>query len=438
MFIIPEYYPHSGGGIATYYEHYIKALQPYCEHIKVIVGSGYTQAENDFDHNGVSVEYLKPSLYHQYLDKFTQYDLLPDYKNNIAAAWAMWQQANQGHGYDIIECTDFGLGFIPWVLEHNKPVITRLHGSFGQVMLNENNSITDLAIPFTQQTELLLLSRCDKLVTHSKANSKYWDGLLAPSTTQHIYPVYEKSAAVIPQSQREKYGLVTARIQKWKGPVELCKAYSLLKDQPLINWYGNDKVYTKHQTTDSYLRETFPAIWGKNISPHPPVANHQAQILQQNALFGLIPSTWDMFNFTCVEFMAAGTPVICSDGAGASELVENGVNGFKYPAEDIQALANCITTVTNLSEGAYNQIAHNAVETVKAKLSADKLIPINMQVYQSALNDFKTHASNPFLDSLYKPSNTKYDIGYILNKQPLKKLINYSIDRIKLKISGKK
>ena len=438
LFILPEYYPHSGGGISTYYEHYIKALLPHCDKIKVIVGSGYIQADNNFKHEGVLVEYLKPSLHQQYLNRFTQYDLLPEYKNNLAAAWAMWQQANEGEGYDIIECTDFGLGFIPWVIEHNKPVITRLHGSYGQIMLHENDAIADLSIPFTQQTELLLLSRCDKLITHSKANSEYWDTLLSSKNTQYIYPIYEKTGRPLPLSQRDKYGLVTARIQKWKGPIELCKAYELLTNQPLIKWFGNDKPYTKYQTTDSYLRATSPDIWGKKIIPQQPLPNDQIQILQQKAWFGLVPSTWDMFNFTCIEFMAAGTPVICSDGAGAVELIKNGINGFIYPADDVQALADCISKLVGLSEGGYQQMANNALESVKTQLSSAQLIPVNMQAYQSALNDFKSPSANLFLNSLYRPSTTKYDIGDSLNKQPLKKLINYSIDRIKLKILGKK
>lgn len=438
LFILPEYYPHSGGGISTYYEHYIKALLPHCDQIKVIVGSGYTQADNNFEHEGIIVEYLKPALYRQYLNRFTQYDLLPEYKNNIAAAWAMWQQSSQGEGYDIIECTDFGLGFIPWVVEHAKPVITRLHGSYGQIMLHENNSVADLAIPFTQQTELLLLKLCDQLITHSKANAQYWDNLLGTNVTQHIYPVYEKTTQPVSFSEREKYGLVTARIQKWKGPVELCEAYGLLKNQPIINWFGNDRMYTEQQSTNSYLKETFAGVWGKSILPHAPVPHDQVRVLQQKALFGVVPSTWDMFNFTCVEFMAAGTPLICSDGAGAGELIVNGANGFKYAADNVEALAECITKLTELDEDEYYQMATKSTQTIKSELSSHKLIPVNLQVYKSVLDSFKPTSSNTFLNSTYKPSDIKYNISHVLNKQPLKKLLSYLINRINLKISGKK
>jgi glycosyltransferase involved in cell wall biosynthesis len=242
----------------------------------------------------------------------------------------------------------------------------------------------------------------------------------------------------LPLSQRDNYGLVTARIQKWKGPVELCEAYGLLTERPLVKWLGKDRLYINHQSTDSYLQKTFPAIWGKSILPHPPVANEHIHTLQQKSWFGLVPSTWDMFNFTCVEFMASGTPVICSDGAGAGELILDGINGFKYPANNTAALAGCIKKLTGLTQDEYNKVAANALNTIKTELSADKLIPVNLHVYQSVLSNFKPASSNEFLDSIFKPSAVKYDIGYILNKQPLKKLIYYSINRIKLKLSGKK
>ena len=59
MFILPEYYPHSGAGISTYYQHYIKAIKPYCNRIKVLVGSGYLQGGNSLSVDGVEIEFLE-------------------------------------------------------------------------------------------------------------------------------------------------------------------------------------------------------------------------------------------------------------------------------------------------------------------------------------------------------------------------------------------
>lgn len=41
----------------------------------------------------------------------------------------------------------------------------------------------------------------------------------------------------------------------------------------------------------------------------------------------VFPTTYDAFGMVALEAMAAGLPVFCSDRAGASELIEDGVNG---------------------------------------------------------------------------------------------------------------
>jgi len=437
LFILPEYYPHSGGGISTYYEQYIEALQPHCDKIKVIVGSGYTQANDIFEHTGVSVEYLKPALYQKYLHKFTLYDLLPDFKRDIAAAWAMWEQAKQGDGFDLIECTDFSLGFIPWVIDPTKPVITRLHGCAGQISLHEHGVAADLSTSFFQQTELLLLPKCDQLISHSEANRQFWNNTLNLNKVIKVNPVYSAVYDPLPLSQRENFGAVTARLQRWKGPVELCKAYRLVKDKPFIKWIGRDTVYENGITTGDYLRQNFSDIWEKGIISHSSMPHAQILQLQQKAKFGVVPSTWDMFNFTCLEFMAAGTPVICSDGAGVSGLIQHNINGFKYAGNDPQALADCLKNLNSISENDYNRIAGAALETIKTELSPDKVIPVNMELYQSTISNFKPVSSNAHINALYKPSDQDHHISSILNKQPLKKLTKYYAGRLLSKLLGK-
>jgi len=138
---------------------------------------------NDHIIDNIEVEYLRVDLYHKYLNKFSKFDLLPEFKKNIAAAWAMFDQANAGEGFDIIECTDYGLGFMPWVINHKKPVITRLHGSTGQIHLHETKIPDSLLIDLIRQTELLLLPVCDRLITHSNANQKFWRRWISGSTT---------------------------------------------------------------------------------------------------------------------------------------------------------------------------------------------------------------------------------------------------------------
>jgi glycosyltransferase involved in cell wall biosynthesis len=438
LFILPEYYPHSGGGISTYYLHYIRALKPYCEKINVIVGSGYTQNDYTFNIDDIDIDYLRPELFKKYQFQFTKFNLFPEFKNNIAAAWAMNEQGGFGEDYDVIECTDFGLGFVPWVLKHNKPVITRLHGSTGQISLHETKKQNNLSDDFTKQTELLLLPVCDGLITHSTANQIFWNKLLAAEMVTKIAPVFSGSVSTPLQlTQRDLFGLVTARIQQWKGPVQLCDALSIIghENSPQINWTGRDMPFTEKESTGQYLAATFPQIWNKSVVPQPALKNDQIRFMQQKARFGIVPSTWDMFNFSCIEFLAAGTPLICSEGAGASELIEHGKNGFKYADNNPLALAECIKLVNNLDENEYADMCAAAIETVNSKLAAGKLMPLNLSLYKTVIDKFKADEGNIYTNSIFEPSGEVHRIDEILDKQPIKLLLTYLFKRIRSKVS---
>lgn len=434
LFILPEYYPHSGGGISTYYLQYIKALKANGHDVKVIVGSGYTQNDDSFNIGGVEIEYLKPIVYQRHLKLFSKYDLFPEFRNNLAAAWAMWEQAGQTEGFDIIECTDFGLGFIPWVLKCKKPVVVRLHGSSGQIALHESTGTQALATHLFQSAELALLPLADALISHSTANANFWNGLFNTKKVEVIYPVYEAQIEHSPFALREDFGLVTARIQKWKGAEELCMAVQLIEKPPLIKWFGRDMYLKDKSTTSQYLSSNYPKIYNKNVLFQKPVSQEQAGLMQCKAKFGIVPSTWDMFNFTVLEFMANGTPVICSEGAGASELIEHEKNGFKYPPNDVEALARLIEKVNALDEAAYLKVTENAIRALRTKLTPESIINLNSKLYQATIARFTKRPPNKFLEAIYSPHGLQFEIDEILDKQPFKALKNYFFKRVKAKL----
>ncbi|WP_373541652.1 glycosyltransferase family 4 protein [Chamaesiphon sp.] len=53
----------------------------------------------------------------------------------------------------------------------------------------------------------------------------------------------------------------------------------------------------------------------------------------------IFPTFDDIWGMVLTEAMAFGKPVICSTGAGAAEMVNNGVNGFRYDPDRIEQLA---------------------------------------------------------------------------------------------------
>lgn len=57
----------------------------------------------------------------------------------------------------------------------------------------------------------------------------------------------------------------------------------------------------------------------------------------------ILPSRYDGWGVVVNQAIGAGLPVICSDAVGAGyDLVEEGVNGLRFPAGDAKALARCM------------------------------------------------------------------------------------------------
>jgi len=437
LFILPEYYPHSGGGISTYYLHFIKALKSNVNKISVMVGSGYTQSDDTFNIDGIEIEYLKPNIFQRYKAHFSKFDLVPEYRNNLAASWAMWEQCKKGEGFDIVECVDFGLGFVPWICEGNLPVITRLHGSTGQIQLKEVFIHDDLNGDMHRHTEYILLGLSNELVTHSNANKKYWETIFTEKKINLIYPIYKSNLGNFASyNEKENVGIVCARIQEWKGPDVLCRALSsMLNSNIIINWYGRDTNYNCEISKGEQLEKEFPLIWGNKVIPKTMISNDELLRIQYKAMYAIIPSTWDMFNFTGLEYMSVGTPIICSDGAGFSELIEDGINGFKYDKNNHHDLANHIINITSLGSPKYEEIVENAKNTLLTTLDSDKLISENLKIYTQLLTDFKSIGNNIFIKSLYYPEISLNKLDYLLNKLPFKLLLSYFLKRIFKKLA---
>lgn len=60
---------------------------------------------------------------------------------------------------------------------------------------------------------------------------------------------------------------------------------------------------------------------------------------------GVLTSASEGLSNTLMEYMACGLPVVCSDVGGNPELVEHGVEGFRYPAADVESLAGHLSTL---------------------------------------------------------------------------------------------
>lgn len=77
-----------------------------------------------------------------------------------------------------------------------------------------------------------------------------------------------------------------------------------------------------------------------DFSPGLPNAETVAAMAAADVL--VLPSRFDGWGAVVNEALMVGTPVICSDRCGASDVIENGRNGYVFEAGNASALGNCL------------------------------------------------------------------------------------------------
>jgi len=430
LFVLPEYGDSFRGGIATFYRNVIPALAKNgCEIDVCLAGPG--QDRSALASTAATVIPMDPGSVKEAAFHLRHLAPMPELQQILARAFAAWKSCEYGRSYDVVEATDWGLLYVPWVIqESGPPVIVQLHGSNGQVSFRdpiEGNELEDLV---TRTLEMALLGRADELQSGGRANAEEWAHLLC-RPVHHIWPSCTPKE-VIPASRTaglepDTFGLVVGRIQSWKGPGVLCRASTLLGDAtPTIVWAGRDHPFRRlDRSLSGDLRKNYPGVWGRSIVPAEEMPPDEITAAQAAAKFVVVPSTWDTFNLTAAEAMGLGKVVICSEGAGAADLIKDGENGFTFPANDDVKLASLLNTVNQMSAADRAAIGIRARDTIRQKLAVGDNCAQRLYRYtQLRTSRRPARGSHPWLDSFFAPDALGAPLAF-LNKVPLKQLIRH-------------
>lgn len=431
LFVIPEYLPDSGGGIATFYRSLLPELASQGHTVHVLVGSALSNQYPGFCTHGITVDFLDQNYVTANLSKFSYYHAIPELQRHLAAAWTAWEQINRGKGYDLVETTDWGMLFVPWIVSPDSPpTVVQLHASIGQIDFYDPQIDTSLQGHFMRSLEANLLSVADELQANSTTNAKFWQQLTRREVTYIPPALHFRSDST--SSNKHDLGLVVGRIQYWKGPTVLSEALQLMGNKaPTIAWLGRDTpYYASASSMSAYLATNYPNIWGRKIRPLGQKSLQETLQLQTNAAFMVVPSIWDVFNYTCVEGMAQSQVVLCSKGAGAADLITNGVNGLTYSANSSQALASCLDTFLSLPKLKREQIGLAAQQTIQTKLAPARVVQQRVAAYEKLLHrgKFSIRPNSWLIDAVSPKQSLKQPLAF-LDRLPLKELSQYVFQR---------
>jgi len=100
----------------------------------------------------------------------------------------------------------------------------------------------------------------------------------------------------------------------------------------------------------------------------------------------VVPSVFEGFGLTAVEAMACGTPVIASNADGLRDVIEDGINGFLVPYNDVSALSTRILDLLENGSG-LSKLSKNGKKKVATVFNWDIISKDVLAVYENVMKN---------------------------------------------------
>lgn len=421
LVVTPEYLPTSGGGIVTYYRHLLPALVRAGVEVTVLVGSAVAAPGGGFRRDGVRVVGLDPAQLANWLGRFGALVATPLLQRQLASAWALHAQAQSLGPFDAVECADWGLSAVPWILEPGPPVRVRCHGSAGQIARAEGAPALRPADALLLEIERRVFARASEVVSYGAPNAAQWSGWLGRECL-HREPALPVDDT--PRAGDAAWLLVLARVQSWKGPQVLGAALEPLARPPQVRWVGRDvpDAPAGETSTLAVMQRRFPRTWCGVVDRRDTVDSATALDWVRSARAVLVPSTWDVFNFAGAEAMAAGAVVVASEGAGMARWIDDGDNGLRVPADDPERLRAALARLDALDDAARRRMGERARATVARRAAPDAVAALELAATRGL--GAPARSEDP-IDGLLRPAPGAVGLDALLAQFPMRQLAGH-------------
>lgn len=196
-----------------------------------------------------------------------------------------------------------------------------------------------------------------------------------PADRTVVKPNFVSSDALHAESNRENSALYVGRLSPEKGIQTLLSAWNSGRMPLQLKIIGDGPLADDVRCCAA----TNPRVEYLGLQPPDAVLRAMAK-----ARFLVFPSEWfETFGRTVVEAFSQGTPVLATDLGGVSELVEEGITGFRFPPGDADALAAGALRFSACQE--YEQMRANCRNLFLHQYTAEINYTLLMNAYAQAI-----------------------------------------------------
>lgn len=189
------------------------------------------------------------------------------------------------------------------------------------------------------------------------------------------------NGVVLPESKKDDYTdhnvLFLGRLGERKGSYDLLKAIpNILKEVPnAVFYFGGD----------GEIKQSQKIIDENRLSDHVKLlgwvhADEKAKYLNACSIF-ILPSYHEGMPISVLEAMSYGLATISTNAGGIPQIIENGVNGIRIEAGDVEAIQNAIIKLLVNIE-LKRKIGTTGRLSIEKKFSAKATVEQLIQVYR--------------------------------------------------------
>lgn len=415
--IVTDSFPPKVGGIASFYKHLAELFMQNGHSVIVLTADPSHNTEDEIRFgSGPAVVVLKKTyagFYQQYKPYFRPGG--HDAPHWIAMGFAIrnWLlKYSSKFSIDILEVSDYG-GLGAFLTGDGiPPFVITAHSSLHQ-LLTYNNFSTTSHIEVLKSLEALAFSRAQAIVAHSPLNQQAIEQLF------HRKAEFSRAPWICVKQKKQlhtgAHGLTIGGLQNVKGAVFMAQVLSYLRQKNKsvsLEWIGyNTFTSPARSSMSEYLQKKFPEIWQKYFLWIGEKPHHIAMKTLEKALFIVIPSLWETFNYTALEAAAASKAIIITRTTGASYLFTHMQDAIIVDANNVKAMADAITLLQTNAE-LRERLGANAKKVIEQNFDEKQVMGERMLIYEKVLAQQKpvinVEADLSFLKKYTTGSREKY------------------------------